>query len=161
VTGERAPLGAERLLRHLYDDVLSLFQQIFDLRLGRTRLGVFAFAAAFASSPSAIGAATGGGRHGSLDGRFHRVIVFAVQVVEIVEVVDDVRDVEEAVALESEVDKRRLHAGKYLRDAALVDIADDAAIVFTLDEHFGELVVLENGDTGLVAIRGNDHLFVH
>src|SRR5215216_666113 len=32
--GETRTLGAERLLRHLYDDLLALLQELFDLRLG-------------------------------------------------------------------------------------------------------------------------------
>ena len=88
------------------------------------------------------------------------VIVIVVLLV-LVEVGDDVRHVEEAVALEADVDERRLHAGQDFRDPALVDVADDAAILLALDEQFSELVVLENGDAGFVAVRGDDHFLVH
>src|SRR5438105_5522035 len=81
--------------------------------------------------------------------------------VELLERVDDVGDVEEAVAFEADVDERRLHAGEDLRDAALVDVADDAALPLALDEDLGHEVVLEDGHYRLVAIRGDDHLLVH
>ena len=75
--------------------------------------------------------------------------------------VDDVGDVEESVALEADVDEGGLHAGQDLRHAALVDVADDAALPLALDEDFGDEVVLEDGHHGFVAVGGDDHLLVH
>src|SRR6185436_20339148 len=63
--------------------------------------------------------------------------------------------------LEIEVNERRLHAGKYLRDAALVDIADNASRGFPLDENFDDVIVLEDRHPCFVARRGDDHLLVH
>ena len=34
-------------------------------------------------------------------------------------------------------------------------------VLFALDEQLSELIVLENGDTRFVAIRGDDHFLVH
>ena len=89
------------------------------------------------------------------------VLLVLVIVVEEIGGADDVGDVEEAVALEAEVDEGRLHARQDLRHAALVDIADDAAIALALDEDLGDQIVLENGHTCFVAVRGDDHFFVH
>ena len=74
---------------------------------------------------------------------------------------DDLRDVEERVAFEAYVNKGGLHAGQHLRDPALVDVADDAALILALDEDLDDLVVLEDGDTRVVPARGDDHLLVH
>jgi hypothetical protein len=61
-------------------------------------------------------------------------IVIIVILVVFIEVGDDVGYVEETVALESDVDERRLHAGEDFRDPAFVNIADDTAVLFALDE---------------------------
>ena len=119
-------------------------QQVLDLRLrpraipaSRRRPSPFGAASPFSSSSSRL------------------------ELLELLERVDDVGDVEEAVALEAEVDERRLHAGQDLRDPALVDVADDAALPLALDEDFGDEVVFENGHHGFVAVRGDDHLLGH
>ena len=39
----------------------------------------------------------------------------------------DVGDVQERRALEADLDERRLHAGQHARDAAEIDVADEAA----------------------------------
>ena len=57
-----------------------------------------------------------------------------LELLELLEGVDDVGDVEEPVALEADVDEGGLHAGQHLRDPALVDVADDAALPLALDE---------------------------
>ena len=68
------------------------------------------------------------------------------------QLLEHVGDVEERVALEPEVDERRLHAGQHARDPALVDVADDAALRLALDEDLGRrTLVLEEGDPGLAA----------
>ena len=105
--------------------------------------------------PAAAAAAVAAGGAAAL------LVVVAGELVELVQRVDDVGDVEEAVALEAEIDEGGLHAGQDFRDPALVDVADDAAVAFALDEDFGDQVVLENGHHRLVAVRGDDHLLVH
>src|SRR2546430_9000420 len=55
---------------------------------------------------------------------------------------DDVGNVQECVAFETEVNKRRLHARKHFRDAAFVDVPDDAPRLLPFDrseEHTSEL----------------------
>ena len=147
VTGQARALRAERLLRHLDDDVLPFLQQLFDLRLGRPFLLVAIAgrrdrglaAAPFRRRRRALGDRTVGtfgtrtiGTVGTL-APLAPVVVIVVLVV-LVEIGDDVRDVEEAVALEADVDERRLHAGQDFRDPALVNVTDDAAVLFALDE---------------------------
>jgi len=60
--------------------------------------------------------------------------VLIVVLVVLIEIGDDIRHVEEAIALEADVDERRLHAGEDFGDPPLVDVTDDAAILFPLDE---------------------------
>jgi len=140
VRGEARPFGAERLLHDLDDDLLPLFQQLFDLRL---RLVAVAVLAARACRSVVL------------------LLVGAFELVELLHRVDDVGDVEEAVALEADVDERGLHAGEDFRDAAFVDVADDAALPLPFDEDLGDEIVFENGRHRFVAIRGDDHLLGH
>jgi hypothetical protein len=56
-----------------------------------------------------------------------RVILVGVEAVELLEGGDDVADVEKAVALETEVNERRLHAGQHFGNPALVHVAHDSA----------------------------------
>ncbi len=89
------------------------------------------------------------------------VLVVAGQPLELLDGVDDFRDVEERVALEADVNEGGLHAGEDFVDPALVDVADNAALILALDEDLDDLVVLEDGDPRLVVARGDDHLLVH
>ena len=188
VRGEPRPLGAERLLDDLDQDLLALLQQVLDLRLGLIAIPI-------AVAPAAVPAAGLGrlrqdrrdrlGRrverqHGPFRGRLHplgggigqadggvRLLVLVVLVVvagealELLDGVDDFSDVEERVALEPDVDERRLHPREDLGDPSLVDVADDAALILALDEDLDDLVVLENGDARVVRAGGDDHLLVH
>ena len=63
-----------------------------------------------------------------------------------------VGDVQEPVALEADVDEGRLHAGQHLRHTPFVDVADDAALAFALDENFCDEIVFEDGHHRFVAI---------
>ena len=125
----------KRFLDDLDEDLLPLAEQLFDL----LRRPVARIAALLAVA----------------------VVLARFELLEFLERVDDVGHVEEAVALETDVDERRLHAGQHLRHPALVDVAGDAALPFPLDEDFSDQVVFENGDDGFVAIRGDDHLLSH
>ena len=89
------------------------------------------------------------------------VVLVGLEAVELLEGGDDVRDVEKAVALETEVNERRLHAGQDFRHPALVEIANDAARPLALDEDLGDLIVLEDRDPCFVGARGDDHLLGH
>ena len=116
VAGQTSALGAKRLLGHLDDHVLAFFQQLFNLRLGRVFLALFAVATAaaaatpFAALPArrrdfhgALGTGTLGtiGTIGTL-GTFGTLVVVIVLVV-LIQVGDDVGDIEEAVAFETNV----------------------------------------------------------
>ena len=92
---------------------------------------------------------------GSAAGSAGFVVVFVarLEALELLDGVDDFSDVEERVALEADVDERRLHPGQDLRDPALVDVADDAALILALDEDLDDLVVLEDGDARVVGAR--------
>ena len=133
--------GPERLLYDLDDDLLALFEQVFNLRGGQQPIPI---------PRAAIGAGGAGrfdaiGRDGLRDfdrlfyGRHHRVLAFGGlrrdrRCEGLVLVVlegffggaDDVGNVEKGVAFETQINERRLHAGKHLGHAAFVDIADDA-----------------------------------
>ena len=145
VRGQARALGAERLLDDLDEDLLAFLQQLFDLRL----------------RPVLRSRSRGRCRRAPLPAPPLRRRRRPLELVELLERVDDVGDVEEAVALEAEVDEGGLHAGQDFRDPALVDVADDAALPFALDEDFGDEVVFENGHHRLVAVRGDDHLLGH
>jgi hypothetical protein len=140
VGGAARALGAHRRLGHLHEHVLPLFQQVLDA------------------------GAVGGAGHlvlGQLVALLAGLVVVEEEGLEVLGRAAHVGHVEEAVALESEIDERRLHAGKHLGDAALVDVADDAAVVFALDEDLREEVVLEDGHAGLVAVGRDDHFLGH
>ena len=72
------------------------------------------------------------------------------------EVLDHIADVEKRVALEPEVDEGGLHAGKHLRHAAFVDVADDRAMTRSFDGKLDDLTFVEHGDARLV-FRRIDH----
>jgi hypothetical protein len=164
VGGEARALGAERLLGDLNDDLLPLFQELFDLRLG-SLIAIAVAPAAMATLPwrpstLAQGASSIVGRRSLITRRRKQVLV-RLEAIELLERRDDVRDVEKAVAFETEINERRLHAGEHFRYPALVQIAHDAARAFPLDEDLGDLIVLEDRDPCLVGARGDDHLLGH
>jgi hypothetical protein len=74
---------------------------------------------------------------------------------------ENVGYVEKGVALETQGDEGRLHAGNHACDAALVEVADDAAVCLTLDEQLGDDAVLEQRDLCLASGAANDQLLGH
>ena len=145
VRGEPGALGAERLLDDLDEDLLAFL------------------AAGLRSSAAAARDRRRDpcGRAAALRAAF---VVFSssspAELLELLERVDDFGDVEKAVALEADIDEGGLHAGQDLRDPALVDVADDAALPLAFDEDFRDEVVFEDGHHRFVAIGGDDHLLV-
>jgi hypothetical protein len=89
------------------------------------------------------------------------LVLVGLEAIELLEGGDDVGDVEKAVALEAEINKRRLHAGQHLGDPALVEVAHHPATALALDEYLGNLVFLENRNPCFVGARGDDHLLGH
>ena len=71
---------------------------------------------------------------------------------------DDLVDVEEAVLLEADLDECGLHAGEHVVDDALVDVAGDRAPLGTLEVDLGDPVVLEDGDSLLGDVDGDEQL---
>ena len=71
---------------------------------------------------------------------------------------DDLVDVEEAVLLEADLDERRLHSGEDVVDGALVDVARDRPALGPLEVHLGDLVVLEDRDSLLGDVDGDDEI---
>ena len=140
---EARAFGPERLLGHLDDDLLPFFQELFDFRLG---------------SFVALAIATTTLAHGRAIAARRGHILVGFQAVEFLEGGDDVRHIEETVAFETEVNERRLHAGKDFRDPAFVEIANDATLMLAFDEDLGNLIVLEDRDPCFVGARGDDHL---
>ena len=134
----RAPLGPQRVLGDLDEDLLALLDEVLDrglagpglragLGLGDRRLGV-------------IDAILAGG----LD-----------------ELGVDVPRVEERGALEADIDEGGLHAGEDPHDTAEVDISDDAAAVAPADMQLGEATILDQGDPGLPPGLVDDDLVTH
>ena len=66
--------------------------------------------------------------------------------VAVLPVLPDVGDVQERRALEADLDERALHAGQHARDAAEVDVADEAARARALDVQLLHDALLEHRD---------------
>src|SRR6185503_4662125 len=159
-------LRPQRLLRHLDDDLLPFFQQLFDLRLGPLlAIAVATTAIAtgdvrFVNAAGWIATIAGSGRQ-LRDRRRRMFLVVSVQALELFEAGDNVADVEKAVAFEAEINESRLHAGQHFGYPALVHVAHHAARALALDEDLGNLIVLEDRDPRFVGARGDDHLLAH
>ena len=61
---------------------------------------------------------------------------------------DDIPRVQERVALEPNVDERRLHAGQHVLHLSVVNVADEPLRALLLDVQFDGRAVLHHGDTG-------------
>ena len=78
-----------------------------------------------------------------------RLVVAAVSVLA---VLPDVGDVQERGALEADLDERGLHAGQHARDAAQVDVADQAARAGALDVQLLHDALLEHRDARFLGV---------
>src|SRR4029079_17644015 len=107
-----------RFLEHLDDDLLAGAEELVDrgLLAGRTVGDGVSVAAVAVAIPVAIAAVA-----------VTVAVLAELDLLEVVQLLAHVGDVEERVALEPDVDERRLHAGQHPRDAPLVDVADRAA----------------------------------
>ncbi len=70
-----------------------------------------------------------------------------------VRVVDDVADVEEGRLVQPDVHEGRLHAREHPDHAALVDVADDALVLLTLEIELRDVAVLDERHARLAAGR--------
>jgi hypothetical protein len=68
---------------------------------------------------------------------------------------------QERGAREADLDERRLHAGQHARDAALVEVADDAAAARALDVHLLQHAVLEQRGARLARRDVDEDLDAH
>ncbi len=71
---------------------------------------------------------------------------------------DDLVDVEESVALEPDVDERRLHAREDVVDHALVDVAGDRLALRPAEVDLCRLAVLQDGDRLLAHVDRDEDL---
>src|SRR5579859_1502411 len=65
-----------------------------------------------------------------------RPLAMAVVMIVVFEIFEDVADVQERVAVQSDIDERRLHTGEHAGDPALIDAADQRELFFALDVNF-------------------------
>ncbi len=73
----------------------------------------------------------------------------------------EVGDVKESIALQADIDKCRLHAGKDTGDFAFVNGAGEGVFVFALVIDFRELVVFDHRQAGFVGSAGDINFFCH
>jgi hypothetical protein len=71
-------------------------------------------------------------------------------------VFEEIGDVQKCIAIQADVDKRRLHARQDSRHAAFMNTAGQRIFVLALVVDFDYLIVLENRHTRFVAV-GRDH----
>ena len=73
----------------------------------------------------------------------------------------EVGDVEKRIALQTNIDKCRLHAGKDAGDFAFVNGAGESVFVLALIVDFRKLVVFDNRKAGFVGGAGDINFFCH
>ncbi len=78
------------------------------------------------------------------------VVVTLDKVFDRLDFVENVGDIKKRRLLEADIDKGRLHAGQNPGDAAEIDIADDPLFPGPLDIKFGDMIVLEQSNPGLL-----------
>ncbi len=76
-------------------------------------------------------------------------------------VLPDVGDVQERRALEADLDERALHAGQHARDAAEIDVADEAPRAGALDVQLLHDALLEHRDAGFLRRYVDEDLMRH
>ena len=71
--------------------------------------------------------------------------------------IEKVGHIKKRVALESDVNKSRLHAGQHAHDAPLINVADNSLIAFAaFDVKLGHLFVLDDRDLLFTSIDAYD-----
>jgi hypothetical protein len=138
VAGGARPLGADRFLGDLDDDLLPFLEQVLDAGAAADPRGVGRLFVLVAAVP---------GRGGVTAGE---------QTLEIIGRPPHVRDMQVGALLEADVDERRLHAGEHPLDPTLVDVAGDPALALALDVQLTEIPVLHERHPRLGAVRVND-----
>jgi hypothetical protein len=72
---------------------------------------------------------------------------------------EKIGNVEKCVALQANIDKRRLHPRQNARDASFMDAACQRIFVGALEVNFHQLIVFDQRHSGLVPV-GRDHQFL-
>lgn len=71
--------------------------------------------------------------------------------------IEEIGNVKKRVPIQTDIYKRRLHPGQHAHDAALVDIADDALVLFTtFDVELGNSFIFHDRDLLLATIHTNN-----
>jgi hypothetical protein len=76
------------------------------------------------------------GRHRRISGGSGGGIGMGVAVIVVFEIFEDIADVKESIAIEADVNERRLHAGEDAGNSAFIDAADEGELFFALDVNF-------------------------
>ena len=150
--GDPRPLGAERLLRHLHEDLLALAEHVLD---GRDHATLARGRGLGALAPLAVGGGI------LVEAEVRLLVLGEHHPLVLPEVGDEVAGVEEGVLGQADIDERGLHAGKDVGYDALVDVPDDRAMMTPLDEQLGEAAAVEDGDAGFADSGIDDDLACH
>ena len=71
--------------------------------------------------------------------------------------IEEVGNVEKRVAIQSDIDKGRLHAGQHAHDATFVNVADDSLILFTaFDVELGYSFIFDDRDLFFATVHTNN-----
>ncbi len=72
---------------------------------------------------------------------------------------DEVGSVKKTALLEADIHKRGLHAWKHGFHAAIIDVSDDAIQLWSIDQYFYEVVILQDSYTRLAWAGGRNEYF--
>ncbi len=136
VRGDAGALGADRLLGHLHQDLLTLLQQLLDMRQLLFLLG-------------------------QVLRRSRRAIAAVGELLDRLDLVEHVGDVKKGGLLQADIDEGRLHPRQHADDPPLVNVAHDSAISTALDVELGDVAALQQRHPGFVGGRVDDQLLGH
>ena len=156
VGGDARPLLAERLLDHLHEHFLSRLEHLLD---GGRPVVVRGGGGPAARAVAGRRGFLARGRARVAGGRRPPRLLGGEEV--LVELLDDVGHVEERVALLADVDERGLHPGEDPGHLPLIEVSDDAAVGFPLDEDLGDDSVVQERDLGLLGGAADDEVLGH
>jgi hypothetical protein len=100
-----------------------------------------------------------GRRRGGLAGAVERqdlVLHTADDLVVLLVIFEEIRNVQERVAFQADIDERRLHSRQDAGHSSFVNATRQRIFLLPLVVHFRDLLILDNRDTGFVAV-GRDY----